>query len=316
LEGQLTSALFRRNPFESTSLVNSSLIQAFLFTEIPNQQLIRIYNVTKLNSKNDLANFQEIKLDCDNQNFLFYSYDLHVLPPKYFLFVCKFNPFVVKLFNIENTSIELDAKAFDKKITASYTNIYNNKIICIDSKAVQTCRLFLILVFEKKEIHLYEIKNEKLEIIKEFDEKDLKAQVNESLEEDEEIENKRIVFDSNYVLNKIDNNFDSNNKLKSNVYIRFMACFNEEIILDISVLKEDNDLNFRIDYKRHVISDLKFYDLIGNVLGYVNFFDEFFIFDIGLNSYLSLKTALFLMKSSFEQVHRTSKTGRKKLANR
>jgi hypothetical protein len=249
-------------------------------TELPNQQLIRIYNVTKHNSKNDLNNYQEIKLDCDNQNFLFYSYDLYMLPPKYFLFVCKFKPFVVKLFNVENTSVELDAKTFDKRITASYTNVYSNKVICVDSQAVKACRLFLILVFEKKEIHLYEIRNEKLEIIKEFE--NLKKQVNDSLEDEEEIENKRVVFDSNYVLNKIDNNYDSNNKLKPNVYIRFMANFNEEILLDISVLKEDDKLNFVIDCKRHVISDLKFYDLIGDVLAYVNFFDEFFIFDLGL----------------------------------
>ena len=255
-----------------------------MFTEIPNQQLIRIYNVTKLNSKNDLTNFRVIKLDCDNQNFLFYSYDFYVLPSKYFLFVCKFKPFVVKLFNIEDTNAELDAKTFDKKITASYINICNEKVICVDSQA-KSCGLFLILVFEKKEIHLYEINNEKLELIKEFDEKDLKKQVNDSLEDDEEIEIKRIVFDSNYILNKVDNNYDSTNKLKPNVFIRFMACFNEEIILDISVLKEEDKLNFKIDFKRHVINDLKNYDLIGNILGYVNFFDEFFIFDLGFKNF-------------------------------
>jgi hypothetical protein len=71
----------------------------------------------------------------------------------------------VKLFNVENTSVELDAKTFDKRITASYTNVYTNKVTCVDSQAVKACRLFLVLVFEKKEIHLYEIRNEKLEII-------------------------------------------------------------------------------------------------------------------------------------------------------
>ena len=55
---------------------------------------------------------------------------------------------------------------------------------------------------------------------------------------------KKIVFDSNHVLNKIDK-ADETIKAKSDAFIRFVACFNEEILLDISFFPEDNENNYR-----------------------------------------------------------------------